>query len=206
MYIEPLALFIIAEVVVVVIVISCFLFYKSRLLRVLLALLTEMRMNRLRREVKKKKELAELRKQNKSLTSEISAFREEGKQTYAEQVQQRLDDLEDPDASAEAPDAENPEDEPDGHRTRALMRAFYEIESARADPGHKDLKAAEDQLLEQLKIQLGRDPDEEDSEFVQSQVAELMERVEQLQPFEQQTKDLSGDLEKTPAWRPCAPT
>lgn len=198
MYIEPLALFIIAEVVVVVIVISCFLFYKSRLLRVLLALLTEMRMNRLRREVKKKKELAELRKQNKSLASEVSTFREEGQQTYAEQVQQRLDDLENPDEEPEAEQAdESSDEEDDGHRTRAIMRAFYEFEAARADPDNHDLKAAEDNLLEQLKIQLGRDPDEEDSEEVKTQTAELMERVEYLEPFEQQANDLSRELEQT---------
>lgn len=195
MYIEPLALFIIAEVVVVVIVISCFLFYKSRLLRVLLALLTEMRMNRLRREVKKKKELAELRKQNKSLASEVSTFREEGQQTYAEQVQQRLDDL--PDEEPEAEQADESSDEEDGHRTRAIMRAFYEFEAARADPDNHDLKAAENNLLEQLKIQLGRDPDEEDSEEVKTQTAELMERVEYLEPFEQQANDLSRELEQT---------
>lgn len=185
MYIEPLALFIIAEVMVVIIIIASFLFYRSRLLRVLLALLTEMRMNRARREVHKKKELADLRKQNAKLHKENDDFREEGQQTYAEHLQSRLSQLENGQAeeAGDNPTEQTIDEEADGHRTRAILRAFYQFETARADPDQYDLKAAEDELLEQLKIQLGRDPDEEESESVQSQTAHLLEKVAEVEPL-----------------------
>lgn len=198
MYIEPLALFIIAEVVVVIIIISCFLFYRSRLLRVLLALLTEMRMNRARREVKKKQELAALRKQNAKLNKENDNFREEGQQTYAEQLQTRMEQLTEDDPASETDDLAADDDEaPDGHRTRAILRAFYEFETARSDPDNHDLKAAEDTLLEQLKIQLGRDPDEEESEAVVSQTAQLLERVKALEPLEPELEIARNELKAT---------
>lgn len=200
MYIEPLALFIIAEVVVVIIIISCFLFYRSRLLRVLLALLTEMRMNRARREVKKKQELAALRKQNAKLNKENDSFRDEGQQTYAEQLQNRMEQLaeDDPTSDTDTP-ASDDDEEPDGHRTRAILRAFYEFETARSDPDNHDLKAAEDTLLEQLKIQLGRDPDEEESEEVVSQTAQLLERVKALEPLEPELEVARNELKATKA-------
>lgn len=181
MYIEPLALFIIAEVVLVIVIIGVFLFHRSRLLRVLLALLTEMRMNRARREVKKKQELAELRQQNNRLHKENDQFREEGQQTYSEQLQNRLSQLEETPGAESDADADDPE--ADGHRTRAILRAFYQFETARSAPEQYDLKAAEDRLLEDLKIQLGREPDEEESEAVKTQTAQLLERVAELEPL-----------------------
>jgi uncharacterized coiled-coil protein SlyX len=66
MYIDPLTLFIIAEFFVVYVIINVFLFYKSRLLKVLLALLKEMRFEKLRRQQEKQNALALERQKNSS--------------------------------------------------------------------------------------------------------------------------------------------
>ncbi|TCS39927.1 hypothetical protein [Reinekea marinisedimentorum] len=68
MYIDPLTLFITAEIFVVYVIINVFLFYKSRLLKVLVALLKEMRFERLRRQQAKQNALALERKNNKGPT------------------------------------------------------------------------------------------------------------------------------------------
>lgn len=188
MYIEPLALFIIGEVVVVFIIISVILFRRSRLLRIMLSLLTERRLNRLRLESEEHKELLALRKDYGKLQAELLQMRREGGKTYAEQVQNRLDDLANAtpeqaeDDLPESPDEEDIEADPEGtHRTRAIRRAFYEFEAARAAPLEHDIIEAEETLLEQLKIQLGRDPDEEESELGQTQNAQLLQRVRELE-------------------------
>lgn len=69
MYIDPLTLFITAEIFVVYVIINVFLFYKSRLLKVLIALLKEMRFERLRRQQEKQNALALARKNNKGPSS-----------------------------------------------------------------------------------------------------------------------------------------
>lgn len=201
MYIEPLALFIIAEVVVVFIIISVILFRRSRLLRVLLSILTEKRLNRLRLESEEHKELLALRKDYGKLQAELLQMRREGGKTYAEQVQNRLDDLKDGGGTEEPANQEASEEEdqasgedphdPEGtHRTRAIRRAFYEFEATRAAPLEHDIIEAEERLLEQLKIQLGRDPDEEESELARSQHAELLTRIRELETVEQEHKAL----------------
>ncbi len=201
MYIEPLALFIIAEVVVVFIIISVILFRRSRLLRVLLSILTEKRLNRLRLESEEHKELLALRKDYGKLQAELLQMRREGGKTYAEQVQNRLEDLSSTgSSSADTAASEDTDDDPTSdadphdpegtHRSRAIRRAFYEFEAARAAPLEHDIIEAENKLLEQLKIQLGRDPDEEESELAQSQHAELLTRIRELEAVEQEHKAL----------------
>ncbi|MEX0584774.1 MAG: hypothetical protein WEB07_03335 [Natronospirillum sp.] len=200
MYVEPLALFIIGEVVVVIIIIMTFLFYKSRLLRVLLAIWHEMRLKRLRHDSPIARQLAQLKEENRKFKQQLEDLREGGAETYAEQLQARLEALADQEAEAHADDEPEPaaddNNDEESHRTRAILRAFYEFEATRADPEHKDILAAEDTLLEQLKIQLGRDPDEEESEYVQGQTARLLERVAELEPLEQQHAEVLSELEQ----------
>lgn len=199
MYIEPLALFILGEVVVVFIIICSFLFYKSRLLRVLLALWQEMRLKRLYRDNPLTRQIAQLTKQNQKLSQDLEELKRGGAESYSNQVQARLDALADQEAEARADDeadaAATEDENEETHRTRAILRAFYEFEAARADPHHQDIRAAEDTLLEQLKIQLGRDPNEEESEYIQGQTAELLARVAELEPLEAQHADALTELE-----------
>lgn len=201
MYIDTLTLFIVAEVLVVFIIIAVILFRRSRLLKIMLALLTERRLQRLRQQSEEHKELLALRKAYGKLQVELMQMRREGGQTYAEQVQNRLDDLaggdqgdKEDDASAQESADDEPLDQEGTHRTRAIRRAFYEFEAARASPLEQDILAAENTLLEQLKIQLGRDPDEEEDELVQSQNAELLARIRELEAVEAEYKALQKEM------------
>jgi len=93
MFIDPLTLFIVGEILVVYIIINVFLFYKSRLYNVLLALLKEMRFEKLRREQLKQKELALLRAKNKDLVAKNEAIVEQAKsagKTIPEQLEERI--------------------------------------------------------------------------------------------------------------------
>ncbi len=98
MYIDPLTLFIVGEILVVYIIINVFLFYKSRLYNVLLALLKEMRFEKLRREQEKQKELAALRASNKGLldkTEILQASVKSAGKTIPEQLTERIQQLAD---------------------------------------------------------------------------------------------------------------
>jgi chromosome segregation ATPase len=96
MYFEPLTLFILGEFLVVYIIINVFLFYKSRLLNVLIALLKEMRFEKHRREQLKQKELAALRATNKNLLSKVDSAETAAKtagKTIPEQLEARIESL-----------------------------------------------------------------------------------------------------------------
>lgn len=96
MYIDPLTLFILGEFLVVYIIINVFLFYKGRLYKVLVALLKEMRFEKLRREQEKQKELAALRASNKGLLSKnesLEATVKSAGKTIPEQLEERIDAL-----------------------------------------------------------------------------------------------------------------
>lgn len=96
MYIDPLTLFILGEFLVVYIIINVFLFYKGRLYKVLVALLKEMRAEKLRREQRKQKELAALRAKNKGLLSKNESLEETVKsagKTISEQLEERIETL-----------------------------------------------------------------------------------------------------------------
>lgn len=96
MYIDPMTLFILGEFLVVYIIINIFLFYKGRLYNVLVALLKEMRFEKLRREQEKQKELAALRASNKGLLSKNQALTEtvnSAGKTIPEQLEERIDSL-----------------------------------------------------------------------------------------------------------------
>ena len=84
MYIDPMTLFILGEVLVVYIIINVFLFYKSRLYKVLVAVLKEMRFERLRREQLKKASLAAERAGNRGLLKKVENA--EQKEAVAEVV------------------------------------------------------------------------------------------------------------------------
>ncbi len=74
MYVDPMTLFILGEVLVVYIIINIFLFYKSRLYQVLVALLKEMRFEKLRREQLKKDKLAAEHASNRGLLNHSEHF------------------------------------------------------------------------------------------------------------------------------------
>ncbi|MEJ2044393.1 MAG: hypothetical protein P8X74_21955 [Reinekea sp.] len=74
MYVDPMTLFILGEVLVVYIIINIFLFYKSRLYKVLLALLKEMRFEKLRREQLKKGQLAFEHMSNRGILNHSKEF------------------------------------------------------------------------------------------------------------------------------------
>lgn len=96
MYIDPLTLFITAEIIVVYIIINIFLFYKSRLYNVLKALLKEMRYERLQREQKKQDEMAALRASNKDLSlknESIQNIANSAGKTITEQLEERITTL-----------------------------------------------------------------------------------------------------------------
>ncbi|EAR09432.1 hypothetical protein [Reinekea blandensis] len=96
MYIDPLTLFILGEFLVVYIIINVFLFYKGRLYNVLVALLKEMRFEKLRRQQEKQKEMAALRESNKGLLSKNRSLTETVKsagKTIPEQLEERIASL-----------------------------------------------------------------------------------------------------------------
>lgn len=96
MYIDPMTLFILGEFLVVYIIINVFLFYKGRLYNVLVALLKEMRFEKLRRQQEKQKELAALRASNKGLLNKnktLTQTVESAGKAIPEQLEERLEAL-----------------------------------------------------------------------------------------------------------------
>lgn len=96
MYINQVTLFVAIELVVVYVVITIFMFYRSRLYHLLVAILKEMRWERLRRQQEKQQEMAELRAQNKQLTDDYQNARqtaESAGKTLPDQLQDRVEEL-----------------------------------------------------------------------------------------------------------------
>jgi chromosome segregation ATPase len=97
MFIDQMTLFILAEMAVVYVVITAFLFYRQRLYHVLVAILKEMRWEKLRRQQEKEQEVAALRAQNRQLTLDnkaAAAAVDSAGKTIPEQLRQHLNTLE----------------------------------------------------------------------------------------------------------------
>lgn len=97
MFIDQMTLFIIAEIAVVYVVITIFLFFRHRLYHVLVAILKEMRWEKLRRQQEKQQEIAALRAQNRKLSQEFKAVQataDSAGKTIPEQLKQHLTNLE----------------------------------------------------------------------------------------------------------------
>lgn len=96
MYINQVTLFVAIELVVVYVVITVFMFYRSRLYHLLVAILKEMRWERLRRQQEKQQEVAELRAQNKKLTDDYQNARQTADsagKTLPDQLRDRVEEL-----------------------------------------------------------------------------------------------------------------
>lgn len=108
MYIEPLTFFILAEITVVYVIITAFLFYKQRLYHVLVALLKEKRWERSQRQQQTQQEIMALRSQNQLLLKDLEQARaavESSGQTMPQQLEshlQRLDETSDAAQSEES--------------------------------------------------------------------------------------------------------
>ncbi|MHA7879486.1 MAG: hypothetical protein ACX931_06835 [Saccharospirillum sp.] len=121
MYVEPLTLFILIEIAVVYVIITAFLFYKGRLYHLLVALLKEMRWNRLQRQQQVQQEVAALRAQNQQLMvdrDQAQTLADSAGQTMPQQLEHHLQTLED---RAAAEDAQGTDD------SRQLSRLRREI-------------------------------------------------------------------------------
>lgn len=97
MFIDQMTLFILAEIAVVYVVITIFLFFRHRLYHVLAAILKEMRWEKLRRQQEKQQEIAALRAQNRKLSQDFKAVQaaaDSAGKTIPEQLRQHLDTLE----------------------------------------------------------------------------------------------------------------
>ncbi|MEP4547857.1 MAG: hypothetical protein ABJ000_16870 [Saccharospirillum sp.] len=97
MFIDQMTLFIVAEIAVVYVVITIFLFYRQRLYHVLVAILKEMRWEKLRRQQEKQQEIAALRAQNRKLTQDfksVQAAADTAGKTIPEQLKHHLNALE----------------------------------------------------------------------------------------------------------------
>lgn len=108
MYIEPLTFFILAEITVVYVIITAFLFYKQRLYHVLVALLKEMRWERSQRQQQRQQEVAALRAQNQQLLKDVSEAQtsaESAGQTMPQQLESHLQKLDETNALPEDEDS-----------------------------------------------------------------------------------------------------
>lgn len=97
MYIDQMTLFIMAEIAVVYVVITIFLFYRHRLYHVLAAILKEMRWEKLRRQQEKQQEMAALRAHNRQLSLALKssqAAADTAGKPIPEQLKQHLNSLE----------------------------------------------------------------------------------------------------------------
>lgn len=144
MYIEPLTLFIIGEFVVVYIIINIFLFYNSRLYKVLSALLKEMRFDKLRREQLKRKELEALRASNKGLLSTNKRLEKKIKsagKTIDQQLREHLDSIIDADKTTD----DNGLDQPLSQLRMRILQLEQSLLSGEID--EKQWQARAKQLL-----------------------------------------------------------
>lgn len=90
MYIDKLSLFVIGEVLIVYVIINIFLFYRSRLLKVLLALLKEYRYNRAYRNSQKARDRAKERAENRSIAKDLNL---EGPATFTNHLEIKLQNV-----------------------------------------------------------------------------------------------------------------
>lgn len=175
MYIEPLALFIIAEVLIAVIIVSGFLFYKSRLLRVMIAILTHLRKERARREMERRAELARLRQENKALAADVVRIREDSGKSYGDLVQDRLTELEDSDDTTD--DATHQEGEANTQSEGSiseLRRVFLEYEAALASP-YPNPKDTEEKFIKKVEKLIGL---RQNLIPVEGELGQLQEQIE----------------------------
>ncbi|MFQ3230612.1 hypothetical protein [Reinekea sp.] len=136
MYIEPLTLFILGEFLVVYIIINVFLFYKSRLLNVLIALLKEMRFEKHRREQQKRKELAALRATNKELLEKVETVETSAKsagKTIPEQLEARIATLTEAHPRSHSLDSSLEFDEPSQWLRMRILELEKELLSGNID-------------------------------------------------------------------------
>lgn len=197
MYIEPLALFILLEVFIAVIVVSGFLFYKSRLLRVMIAILTHLRKERARREMERRAELAKLRQENKALAADVVKIREDSGNSYLQQIQSRLKEV-DAETSRRMKDASEEEGEDISHQAQ-LRKIFLEYEALMSAPGANREKATEE-FIQQLEKAVGARANliPVDSELgqLQEQIELHKKRIALLEPFEAQVNSLQAELDE----------
>ncbi len=90
MYIDKMTLFILGEVFVVYLIVSIFLFHRSRLLKVLISLLKELRRARSQREQAKARELARQYQENRNLAKDINL---EGPETFSNHLEVKIQSL-----------------------------------------------------------------------------------------------------------------
>lgn len=130
MFIDQMTLFILAEVAVVYFIITVFLFFRGRLYHVLVAILKEMRWEKLRRQQERQQEIAELRAKNKKLTTEFEVVKrtaESAGKTIPEQLRDRVDQLNE-DARQEGTDPDEPPGADPAEQLNWMRRRILELE------------------------------------------------------------------------------
>ena len=130
MFIDQMTLFILAEVAVVYFIITVFLFFRGRLYHVLVAILKEMRWEKLRRQQERQKEMAELRAKNKKLTTEFEVVKrtaESAGKTIPEQLRDRVEQLSD-DARELGTDPDEPPGADPAEQLNWMRRRILELE------------------------------------------------------------------------------
>lgn len=130
MFIDQMTLFILAEVAVVYFIITVFLFFRGRLYHVLVAILKEMRWEKLRRQQERQKEMAELRAKNKKLTTEFEVVKrtaESAGKTIPEQLRDRVDQLSE-DARELGTDPDEPPGADPAEQLNWMRRRILELE------------------------------------------------------------------------------
>ncbi|MDN3649783.1 hypothetical protein QWZ13_12755 [Reinekea marina] len=138
MYIEPLTLFILGEFLVVYIIINVFLFYKSRLYNVLVAILKEMRFEKHRRQQQKKKEIEDLRSTNKQLLEKVETVASSAKsagKTIPEQLEDRIETLAQANPRAQSLDSSMDYDESTQWLRMRILELEKELLSGNIDEG-----------------------------------------------------------------------
>lgn len=130
MFIDQMTLFILAEVAVVYFIITVFLFFRGRLYHVLVAILKEMRWEKLRRQQERQKEIAELRAKNRKLTTEFEVVKrtaESAGKTIPEQLRDRVAQLSE-DARQEGTDPDEPPGTDPDEQLNWMRRRILELE------------------------------------------------------------------------------
>ncbi|MFG1497985.1 hypothetical protein ABMA57_15240 [Saccharospirillum sp. HFRX-1] len=125
-----MTLFILAEVAVVYFIITVFLFFRGRLYHVLVAILKEMRWEKLRRQQERQQEIAELRAKNRKLTTEFEVVKrtaESAGKTIPEQLRDRVDQLSE-DARQEGTDPDEPPGADPAEQLNWMRRRILELE------------------------------------------------------------------------------
>ncbi|WP_146171267.1 hypothetical protein [Saccharospirillum sp. MSK14-1] len=125
-----MTLFILAEVAVVYFIITVFLFFRGRLYHVLVAILKEMRWEKLRRQQERQQEIAELRAKNKKLTTEFEVVKrtaESAGKTIPEQLRDRVEQLSE-DARQDGTDPDEPPGADPAEQLNWMRRRILELE------------------------------------------------------------------------------